>query len=365
VAFFIWFSVLPLLPYMAKDLNLTKQQIWTSNIAGVGSTIAVRFIIGPLCDVYGPRILFSALLCLFSIPAACTGLVQTALGLTILRAFIGVLGGTFVVCEYWCSRMFAKKVVGTAQGLAAGWGNLGTFVSCVLAIGTFLGHVLLSYQATVSHMLKPFLYEGAGVTNLILGNILMPIFIAIFDGNTEIAWRTVCVVPALTAFVTGVVIYRISDDAPKGNYVELRKYGQFPNSRVTVWSSWKKGSLNHNSWIMFVQYAACFGVELAMNQASALYFKEVFGQSTEASLAIGSIFGWLNLFARGLGGFISDWANVRWGMQGRLWAQTLMLFAEGGMVFVFSNSTTLGGALVSLVVFSLFVQATEGARGLQ
>jgi MFS transporter, NNP family, nitrate/nitrite transporter len=205
-----------------------------------------------------------------------------------------------------------------------------------------------------------FLPTGAGITNLILGSILMPIFTAIFGGSTELAWRTVCIVPAITAFVTGIVVYRISDDAPKGDYSELRRHGQFPDPNITTWSSWRSGSLNWNTWIMFIQYACCFGVELAMNQASSLYFKEVFGQSTEASLAIASIFGWLNLFARGLGGFVSDWANVRWGMRGRLWAQTGMLLAEGAMVFVFSNSRSLPGALVSLVVFSIFVQATEG-----
>jgi NNP family nitrate/nitrite transporter-like MFS transporter len=188
----------------------------------------------------------------------------------------------------------------------------------------------------------------------------MPIFIAICGGSTELAWRTVSIVPAAVALVTGVVIYRISDDAPKGNYPELRRHGRFPNPGVTVWSSWRRGSLNANSWIMFAQYAGCFGVEIAMNQAIALYFKAEFGQSTEACQAIASIFGWLNLFARGLGGFASDWSNAKWGMRGRLWAQTLMLLAEGGMVFVFCSTTTLVGALVSLIVFSLFVQAAEG-----
>jgi nitrate/nitrite transporter NarK len=66
------------------------------------------------------------LLCIFSIPAACLGMIKTPSGLTTVRFFIGILGGTFVVCQYWCSRMFAKQVVGTAQGLTAGWGTLGT-----------------------------------------------------------------------------------------------------------------------------------------------------------------------------------------------------------------------------------------------
>jgi NNP family nitrate/nitrite transporter-like MFS transporter len=371
VAFIVWFTVQPLMPYIAKDLELTKQEIWTSNIAGVGSTIAVRLIIGPLCDVYGARILFASLLCLVSIPAACLGFVKTATGLTILRSFIGIIGATFVVCEYWCSRVFAKKVVGTAQGLAAGWGNLGESApargvwvaanQCPCASETVC--LTRSPFAAYSFLSKQKNHTGAGFTNLLMGSVLMPIFVALCGGDTTLAWRTVSVVPAAAAFVTGVVIYRISDDAPKGNYPELRRNGQFPNPGVTFWSSWKRGSLNVNSWIMFVQYAGCFGVEIAMNQAIALYFKAEFGQSTEACQAIASMFGWLNLFARGLGGFVSDWSNAKWGMRGRLWAQTLMLLAEGGMVFVFCSTTTLGGALGSLIVFSLFVQAAEGKEG--
>lgn len=69
-----------------------------------------------------------------------------------------------------------------------------------------------------------------------------------------------------------------------------------------------------------------------MNNAAALYFKEEFGQSTESAAAIASIFGWMNLFARGLGGFLSDKMNTRMGMRGRLWAQTVCLALEGAMV---------------------------------
>lgn len=69
----------------------------------------------------------------------------------------------------------------------------------------------------------------------------------------------------------------------------------------------------------------------------------------------------MNLFARGLGGYISDVGNGRWGMRGRLWAQTILLLMEGAMVLVFANTTTLAGAIVVMVVFSLFVQAAEGS----
>jgi NNP family nitrate/nitrite transporter-like MFS transporter len=125
-AFFIWFAITPLLPYMETELNLSKKELWNSYISGLISTTVVRIIMGPICDVYGPRIPFAAMLCMASIPAAMIGLVRGAAGLYALRFFLGIAGGTFVTCEYWASRMFIKEIVGTANGLVGGWGNLGS-----------------------------------------------------------------------------------------------------------------------------------------------------------------------------------------------------------------------------------------------
>ena len=128
VAFFIWFAIGPLLPEIQKDLDLTGREIWTSSIAGVGSTIFVRFLLGPLCDKYGARILYLVILCAASFPTACIGLINSATSLIVVRTCIGIAGGTFVMCEYWSSMMFAKEIVGTANAIVAGWGNLGTFL---------------------------------------------------------------------------------------------------------------------------------------------------------------------------------------------------------------------------------------------
>ena len=324
IAFFIWFAIAPLLSEIRDGLGLSKQQIWTSSIVGVGGTICMRFILGPLCDKYGARILFTIILCLASIPTGMTGLVNTATGLAILRLFIGIAGGTFVMCQYWSSRMFTKEIVGTANALCGGWGNL-----------------------------------GGGVTQLVMGSALFPLFKVIYDGDSEKAWRTVCVIPAVVAFATGVAIYFISDDAPKGNYKELKKHGNMPE--VSAAASFRSGAFNLNTWVLFVQYACCFGVELTMNNAAALYFKDEFGQSTESAAAIASIFGWMNLFARGLGGYASDKANARIGFRGRLLMQTVLLALEGALVLVFANTGSLAGAIVVMVFFSLFVQAAEGS----
>src|SRR3569832_786231 len=44
VSFFLWFSINPLLPTIAKDLSLTKQDLWTSSILGLSGTIVVRLV---------------------------------------------------------------------------------------------------------------------------------------------------------------------------------------------------------------------------------------------------------------------------------------------------------------------------------
>jgi len=98
-----------------------------------------------------------------------------------------------------------------------------------------------------------------------------------------------------------------------------------------------------------------------MNNAAALYFKEVFDLTTESAAAIASIFGWMNLFARGVGGFVSDKFNAKMGMRGRLIWQTICLLGEGVMVLIFANTSKLGVAIFVMVIFSLFVQAAEGS----
>jgi NNP family nitrate/nitrite transporter-like MFS transporter len=279
---------------------------------------------GPLCDKFGARILFAWVLSIAAIPTALTGLVNTSAGLSILRLFIGIAGGSFVMCQYWTSRMFTKDVVGTANALVAGWGNL-----------------------------------GAGFTQLVMGAALFPLFKVFFSGDSEMAWRTVCVVPAVFAIAMGVTIYLISDDAPTGNYAELKKHGSMPE--ISAAASFRSGSTNLNTWLLFIQYACCFGVELTMNNAAALYFVDQFGQSTEDAAAIASIFGWMNIFSRGMGGFTSDFFNRKFGLRGRLWTQTTIMALEGAMVLIFANTSTLAGSIVVMVFFSIMVQAAAGS----
>jgi MFS transporter, NNP family, nitrate/nitrite transporter len=284
----------------------------------------MRFLLGPFVDKYGPRIPMSIILLVSAIPTALTGLVNTATGLTVIRFFIGIGGSTFVMAQFWMSTMFVKEWVGTANATVAGWGNL-----------------------------------GGGVTQLLVGSVLFPIFRAIYNDDAEKAWRTVCAVPAILGLVTAYCVYHFTDDSPRGNFAKLKTQNQM--GQVNLSKSFKDGVCDFNTWFLFIQYACCFGVEIVMNNAAPLFFKEEFGLTTEKAAAIASIFGWMNLFARGLGGYYSDKANARMGMRGRLLWQSFVLFMEGCFVIAFAKTPTLGKSIVMLVFFSIFVQAGEGA----
>jgi MFS transporter, NNP family, nitrate/nitrite transporter len=325
VAFFMWFSITPLLSDLADDLDLTNDQIWNSSIASVAGTFFMRILLGPLCDKYGPRMLFAALLCWSAIPCAGIGLVKMAHQLYVVRACIGMVGGTFVMCQAWTSLMFTKEIVGMANGIVAGWGNL-----------------------------------GAGITQIVMGSILFPCARWISNGDTQLAWRVAPIVPAILGLVTGCITYRFSDDSRNGDYWELKCHGAIVTTAPLCQSLWA-ASTNLNTWLLAFQYACCFGVELTINSAAVLYFKDVYGQSTESAAAIASIFGWMNLFARGMGGCFSDYANVFHGMQGRFWVVSALLLGEGIFLFIFSNTSVLAWSIMIMIWFSLFVQAAEGA----
>lgn len=92
---------------------------------GLTGTLVVRLMAGPLCDRFGPRLVFVGCLLAGAIPTAMAGLVTNPKGLIALRFFIGILGASFVPCQVWCTGFFDKNVVGTANALAGGWGNSG------------------------------------------------------------------------------------------------------------------------------------------------------------------------------------------------------------------------------------------------
>ncbi|CAM9598541.1 unnamed protein product, partial [Ascophyllum nodosum] len=306
MAFVSWFAFAPLMNEIKEDLGMSKDEVYNANISSVASTVLSRFIVGPLCDTFGARLSSSTLLIMGSIPTAFSGLVQSAVDVAIIRFFIGVMGATFVCTQFWSSQIFVKEFVGTANATTGGWGNL-----------------------------------GGGVTQIFM--------VAIWNGfktvtDNETAWRVSFLVPAVIVFLVAIGQVFLADDCPKGNYKELQAHGAM--TRKSSAESAKLGYLNVNSWLLFLQYAACFGVELTVNNTAASYFSNEFGLSTTRAGMVAALFGLMNLFARSLGGGWSDFLYAKFGsgvtgMRGRFIAQWTALIWEAIFLYIFTLMTEL------------------------
>lgn len=325
VCFFAWFACAPLMPVIAGEFHLTKDQIANINIAAVAITILVRLIVGPLCDKYGPRKTYTALLMIGSIPVFGVASANSYESFLFFRLLIGAIGASFVITQYHTSIMFAPNVVGTANAASAGWGN-----------------------------------AGGGATQA-----LMPLLLAalvMFGVEQTMGWRIALLVPGVLMLIVGALYWKFTQDCPQGNFKELRAQG------VQVGSD-KKGGLailmhaarNYRVWILFGAYAACFGIEIFIHNIIALYFVNNFQFGLkEAGMAAG-IFGLLALFARALGGIISDKVAIRKGLDGRTKVLFGMILMEGLFLILFSQMNTAVLAIMTMTVFALFTHMACGA----
>ena len=347
----------PLLSEIARSLDFTRKEIFTSSVLAVLSSAVTRILIGPLNDTYGARWMMCLTLIAAAIPTALTGLLlQDRTSLYLLRLFIGIAGSSFVTCQYWTVSMFTKEIAGTANALAAGWGNLGGGVAQIVMGSLLFPLVKMAYGGRC--------YGSCGSSAPSDDDDAEDLD---YDRASDLAWRTIMVFPAILSFLMAYVVIRYGDDTPKGNAIHHRDRLQNvshpvpPSPFATAWNHFRQGATNFNTFLLSFQYGCCFGVEITVTLQAALYFTDEFGQSTESAAAIASVFGWMNLFARGIGGFCGDWANARSGLRGRLWCQVFLLVTEGCLVILFSFTRTLGGAISVMAFFSIFVQAAEGS----
>lgn len=108
-------------------------------------------------------------------------------------------------------------------------------------------------------------------------------------------------------------------------------------------------------------YAACFGIELTINNVAALYFADYFRLDLKTAGTVAALFGLMNIFARTLGGMVGDLFGRRWGLAGRVRWLFLAILGEGLALILFAQMKLLGLAIATLILFSLFVQMSEGA----
>src|SRR5258708_36465422 len=89
-------------------------------------------------------------------------------------------------------------------------------------------------------------------------------------------------------------------------------------------------------WALFVIYGCCFGMELTIDNIAALYFADYFHLALTAAGFVAASFGMMNIFARALGGIVSDRCYRRWGLRGGggLVGCTVRGGGVGGVVFL-------------------------------
>ncbi len=219
--------------------------------------------------------------------------------------------------------MFAPNVVGTANATTAGWGNL-----------------------------------GGGVTQMVMP-LVLAVMVAL--GASEfLGWRLAMVVSGVALLFMGLAYWRLTQDAPL-------QQGQKALANVPR-ASGEEGEnpfisavKDHRVWALFLIYGACFGIELTMHNIAALYFHDRFGLGVAMAGLMAGMFGLMNLFARTLGGAFGDKAGQTFGLKGRTMFLGGVLLLEGIALITFSQMAVLPLAVLSMLVFSLFVQMSEGA----
>ena len=321
--FFAWFGIVPFMPEVVRELGLSPEQKWNSIILAVSGTVFARLLIGKLCDRYGPRLCYTWLLTLGAIPVILSGLAQTPLQFLICRTFIGFIGASFVITQFHTSLMFAPNIVGTANATSAGWGNL-----------------------------------GGGANRL--GMPLIAAAVVSFGVAEEAAWRYAMVIAGLVCFIMGVVYYFFTTDTPGGNFSDLKESGAVPLTKKDS-IPFSKTLKDYRVWILFLVYAACFGIELTVYGTMDDYLQNRFGleRITAGNLVLS--FALMNIFARTLGGYFGDFFGRLRGLRGRVIFLSLILAAEGILLSVFSLTTSLLAGMIFLIAFSLSVQMAEGA----
>ncbi|UYI49913.1 NarK family nitrate/nitrite MFS transporter [Vibrio natriegens] len=379
ITFVVWFNFAPLLQMVKESLGLSSQEIKTLLILNVALTIPARVLIGMFTDRFGPRIVYSALLAICSIPCFMFAFADSFIQAAIARFLLGFIGAGFVIGIRLVSEWFPHNQLGTAEGIYGGWGNFGS--------------------------------AAAAFT--------LPTLALVFGGDD--GWRYAIALTGVMSLLFSVVFYKNVSDTPKGatyfrpkhlSAMEVTSKGDFffllamkvPMYAVLALLAWKLSPSNINMleqgvvnaiyaglallyvidanqvWkvnksifkkpvepihqykfkqvaVLNVLYFATFGSELAVISMLPLFFSETFELSPVVAGMVASAYAFMNLMSRPGGGLISD----KFGRK-----LTLLILTAGLAVGYFlmgqvNESWPVWLAVAAAMSCSFFVQAGEGA----
>ena len=379
LTFVAWFNMAPLATTIKADLSLTDQDLKVLMICNVALTVPARIIIGMLLDKFGPRKTYSGLLIILSIPSFAFALGNDMTTLVISRLFLSMIGAGFVIGIRMVSEWFPPKELGEAEGIYGGFGNFGSAAAALtlpmIALNVFGGEngwrysIMLTgaacfiygfiYYANVEDTPPGKVYQKpersaamevtswSSMTGLILMQIPMLGVLGL------LAWKLTLTgfMPTQAAHVIyGLLFalfvfqaykaYEVNSDKIRAGYEEDDQY-----------SFAQVGILNFC-------YFNNFGSELAVVSMLPWFFQDTWGLTPQTAGMLGASFAFMNLFARPMGGFLSDKMNSR------KWTLTIL---TGLLSISYFAMSTLSGswpialAVVLVMITSFTVQAGEGA----
>lgn len=383
ITFMVWFNHAPLLAVIADSLGLSSSEIKTLLILNVALTIPARIVVGMLTDKYGPRLTFSVLLAVCSIPCFMFALAQDFEQAALARFLLGFIGAGFVIGIRMVSEWFPANELGTAEGIYGGWGNFGSAAAAMslplitLYLGSTFGiedawrysvaltglmSLLFSFiwYANVTDTPKGATYfkpkqTGAmEVTSVGDFYLLLLMKLPMYGALALLTWKLspqgVSLFSsdmAIIAYVGLVILfivevwktYQVNGHLFKEKVAEIHQY-QFKQVAV----------LN-------VLYFATFGSELAVVSMLPLFFAETFSLDMVYAGMLASLYAFMNLMSRPGGGWLSD----KYGRKKTLLILTAGL-ALGYLAMASIDSTwSLPLAVIIVMACSFFVQAGEGA----
>jgi len=379
LTFYVWFNHAPLGGVISESLGLTTAQFKTLLILNVALTIPARVIIGMLTDRYGPRIVYSSILFLGSIPCFMFALADTFEQAAIARFLLGFVGAGFVVGIRMVSEWFPAKQLGTAEGIYGGWGNFGSAAGAMslpaiallfggedgwrYAIGltgvlsllfSFVWYKNVTDTPKGSTYFKPKNNGGMEVTSKGDFVLLLIMKVPMYAALALLTWK-----------LSPNGVSMMSEFAANSIYVGL--------AALYIYDSYKAYSVNKNIFkeevpeihryqfkqvaVLNILYFATFGSELAVVSMLPLFFAETFELSMVQAGLVASAYAFMNLMSRPGGGLISD----KFGRKKTLLILTAGLAVGYWTMSLIDSSWPLVVAIIAAMACSFFVQAGEGA----
>ncbi|MCP3863834.1 MULTISPECIES: NarK family nitrate/nitrite MFS transporter [Marisediminitalea] len=379
ISFLVWFNFAPLLQAVKETLGLTTDQVKTLLILNVALTIPARVIIGMLTDKYGPRLVYSALLAVCSIPCFMFAFADSFVQAAIARFLLGFIGAGFVIGIRMVSEWFPHNELGTAEGIYGGWGNFGsaaaafTLPTIAVLFGGEDGWRYAIGLTGVISLVFAFVYY-ANVTNTPKGSTYFkPKNLGAMEVTSKGDFFLLLLMKLPMYAAIALLAWKLSPsgvDILSQTIVNSIYVGLFVLYLLEVYKVWQVNKeifskevpeLHRYNFkqvaVLDILYFTNFGSELAVVSMLPLFFAETFSLDPVLAGLVAGAYAFMNLMSRPAGGWISD----KFGRKSTLMILTAGLAAGYALMGMVDGTWPLWLAVVIAMGCSFFVQSGEGA----